>query len=302
MKKILFYCIALLLFQSTVAQEKYIDSLYKVNPVKTEIYSTIDGEELIIDLYQPEISKSEETPLIIFMHGGGFSGGSPKNPAEVEFARIAAAKGYSVGLISYRLVRKGKETGFGCDFEATGKIETFQLAAEDFMDAALFMKKNAEKFNIDPETIIVGGSSAGAEGVLNAVYNPDLMFDDLTKYSDIKFSAVMSLAGAIVDTRYLNEKNAIPGIFFHGTDDSLVPYATAPHHYCENDKAGYIILDGSETIVEKLDKLNTSYLFYSFKDARHEISGMPFEHLPEVFRFLKQVVFNHNKIQSTVYK
>ncbi|TBW30356.1 alpha/beta hydrolase [Gramella sp. KN1008] len=302
MKKILFYCIAFLAIQSTVAQEKYIDSLYKVNPVKTEIYSTKDGEDLIIDLYQPGNSNSEKTPLIIFMHGGGFAGGSPKNPQEVKFAKLAAAKGYSVGLISYRLMRKGSKTGFGCDFDAAGKIETFQFAAEDFMDAARFMTKNADKFNIDPETIIVGGSSAGAEAVLNAVYNPDLMFEDSEKYSDIKFSALISLAGAIVDVRYLKKENTIPGIFFHGTDDNLVPYATAPHHYCESSKPGYIILDGSKTIVEKLDKLNKSYLFYTFQDARHEISGMPFEYLPEVFQFLKQVVFNQNKIQSTVFK
>ncbi|MCG9972193.1 alpha/beta hydrolase [Christiangramia crocea] len=302
MKKILFYCIAFLTLQSIAAQEKYIDSLYKVGPVQTEIYSTKNGEDLIIDLYQPQKANSEKTPLIIFMHGGGFSGGSPKNPQEIKFANIAAAKGYSVGLISYRLIRKGKETGFGCDFDAAGKIKTFQLAAEDFMDAAKFMKNNSDKFNIDAEKIIVGGSSAGAEAVLNAVYNPDLIFEDSEKYSDIKFSAVISLAGAIVDVRYLNEGNAIPGLFFHGTADNLVPYATAPHHYCENSKPGYIILDGSKTIVEKLDKLKTSYLFYSFQDARHEISGMPFKHLPQVFDFLNEVVFNNNKIQTTIYK
>ena len=302
MKKILFYCIAFLISQSIAAQEKYIDSLYTVGPVQTEVYSSKDGEDLIIDIYRPVKRNSEKTPLIIFMHGGGFAGGSPKNPQEVKFAKIAAAKGYSVGLISYRLIRKGKETGFGCDFDAAGKIKTFQLAAEDFMDAAKFMKANADKFNIDPEKIIVGGSSAGAEAVLNAVYNPDLMFEDSEKYSDIEFSAVISLAGAIVDVRYLNEENAIPGLFFHGTADNLVPYATAPHHYCENSKPGYIILDGSKTIVEKLDKLKKSYLFYTYKDAKHEISGMPFEQLPQVFNFLNEVVFNNNKIQSTVYK
>lgn len=283
------------------AQELYLDSIYKVENPKTEVYAKKDGEDLIIDLYQPK-NVQEKTPLIIFMHGGGFAGGSPKNPQEVKFARIAASKGYSVGLISYRLVRKGTETGFGCDFESPGKIKTFQMAAEDFMDAVKFMKSNAEKFNIDPENIIVGGSSAGAEAVLNAVYNPDLMFDDPSEYSDIKISAVMSLAGAIVDARYINQEQAIPGIFFHGTDDNLVPYATAPHHYCENSKPGYLILDGSKTIVAKLKELDTSYLFYSFEGARHEISGMPFEHLPEVFQFLKKVVFDKSKVQSTIYQ
>ena len=301
MKRILFFCLFILSLQNADAQEKYIDSLFKVDKVRTEIYAEKENEELIFDLYQP-VNSDKKRPLIVFMHGGGFSGGSPKNPQEIKFAEIAAAKGYAVALISYRLIRKGKESGFGCEFEASGKIETFQLAAEDFMDAVKFIKTNAKEFQIDPEYIIVGGSSAGAEAVLNAVYNPDLMFEDVNKYEDLKFSAVISLAGAVVDVRYLSEDNAIPGIFFHGTDDNLVPYATAPHHYCDKEKPGYLMLDGSKTIVDKLKDLQSSYLFYSFKGARHEISGMPFEYLPEVFDFLNEVVFKKNKIQSTIYK
>ncbi len=298
MKQLIYFLFLFFSTQAIEAQEIYLDSLYKVDPIKTEVYAEKDGENLIIDLYRPA-GVDEKTPLIVFMHGGGFSGGSPKNPHEVKFARIAASQGYTVGLISYRLKRK--ETGFGCDFEASGKIETFQMAAEDFMDAVTYMHNNAEKFQIDKDKIIVGGSSAGAEAVLNAVYNPDLMFDN-SEYSDIKFSAVFSLAGAIVDARYIGEEQAVPGIFFHGTDDNLVPYATAAHHYCENSKPGYLILDGSKTIVEKLKQLDTSFLFYRFKDARHEISGMPFEYLPEVFSFLKSIIFEDNKIQSVIYK
>lgn len=298
LKYILACCFLVFAVQAPVAQEVFVDSLYAVQKVQTKIYASKAGEDLIIDLYRPKNRSSGNTPLIIFMHGGGFSGGSPKNPQEVKFAKIAASKGYAVGLISYRLTRKGQS--FGCDYEAKGKISTFQAAAEDFMDAVSFMKNNSEKFNIDPKKIIVGGSSAGAEAVLNAVYNPHLMFENEEKYKDIQFSAVFSLAGALVDVRYLTEDNAVPGIFFHGTADNLVPYGTAAHHYCEKDRPGYLILDGSATIVERLEKFNTPYLFYTFKDARHEISGMPFDHLPQVFLFLKEVVFNHNNIQSKI--
>ncbi len=299
MKKILPLFLLLLTLQTLQAQEKYLDSLFTLKPVTTEIYSEKDSEQLIVDVYQPENS-DKNRPLIIFMHGGGFAGGSPKNEGEVNFAKTAAAKGYVVGLISYRLVRKGK--GFGCDFNAEGKMETFRLAAEDFMDAALFMKSKAEKYNIDSEKIIVGGSSAGAEAVLNAVYNPDLMFPKENKYNDLHFSAVISLAGAIVDSRYLTLENAIPGIFFHGTSDQLVPYGTAAHHYCSPKDPGYLILDGAETIVGKLKKLDSSYLFFSFKDAGHEISGMPFKYFPQLFLFLKQVALGNSKIQTNIYQ
>ena len=238
--------------------------------------------------------------MILFMHGGGFSGGSPKNPQEVKFAKMAAAKGYLVGLISYRLTRKNKS--FGCDYEAAGKMETFSLAAEDFMDAAKFMKDNAEIFHIDPKKMIAGGSSAGAEGVLNAVYNPDLMFKNRRAYKDLKFSAVISLAGALADVRYLNKEESTSGIFFHGTADNLVPYATAAHHYCDPKQPGYFILDGSKTIVDKLEQLDTSFLFYSYEGAKHEISGMPFQEMPAIFHFLKKVALENEKMQSRVYR
>ncbi len=295
MKQILILSLLFLFCPDLQAQEKYVDSLYSVKEVKTVRYATKNGKDLVIDLYQPENTK-EKSPLIIFMHGGGFSGGSPTNPQEVKFAKMAASKGYTAGLISYRLTRKGQS--FGCNFKAQGKMETFRAAAEDFMDAVNFMIKRSEKFHIDPERIIAGGSSAGAETVLNAIYNPKLMFEEKENYLEIKFSAVISLAGAMVDVRYLTEKNAVPGILFHGTADRLVPYETAPHHYCKENQPGYLILDGSASIVKKLEELGTSFLFYTFEDAGHEISGMPFDYLPEVFHFLKSVVFNHRIIQT----
>lgn len=300
MRKSKFLLLLILLpLQTLLAQEVYVDSLYKVKDPITKTYAEKEGENLIIDLYQPENSEKKR-PLIVFMHGGGFAGGSPKNPQEIRFARTAAAKGYNVALISYRLTRK--DQSFGCDFEAAGKIKTFQLAAEDYMDAVKYLKDHATKFSIDENTIIAGGSSAGAEAVLNAIYNPQLMFGPENPYKDIHFSAVISLAGAIVDARYLTEEQAIPGLFFHGTADQLVPYATAAHHYCDPSEPGYIILDGAKTITEKLQKLDTSYLFFSFDEAGHEISGMPFEYFPQLFGFLKDVVFDNMKIQATVYK
>ncbi|AVR47408.1 carboxylesterase [Christiangramia fulva] len=299
MKSKLSVFLFLLPLQMLLAQEVYVDSLYKVKEPITKTYAEKDGEKLIVDLYQPENSEKKR-PTIVFMHGGGFSGGSPKNPQEVRFTKTAAAKGYNVALISYRLTRKNKS--FGCDFAAEGKIKTFQMAAEDYMDAVKYLIDHASEFSIDENKIIAGGSSAGAEAVLNAIYNPQLMFGTENPYKDIQFSAVISLAGAIVDVRYLNKEQAIPGLFFHGTADQLVPYATAPHHYCEPSEPGYIILDGAETITEKLQKLNTSYLFFSFDGAGHEISGMPFQYFPQLFGFLKNVVFQNMKIQETVYE
>ncbi|WP_026914335.1 alpha/beta hydrolase [Christiangramia portivictoriae] len=301
MKHIFLFLIILLSSQLAEAQQKFTDSLFKVQKPITRNYADKENEKLIVDLYQPENSQKDR-PLIIFMHGGGFAGGSPRNPQEVKFANIAAAKEYTVGLISYSLKRQGIKTGFSCNYAASEKPETFKMAAEDFKDAVKFIKTNADKFQIDAEKIIVGGSSAGAEAVLNAVYNPDLMFPNSSKYADIKFSEVISLTGALVDSRYLGEDELVPGIFFHGTKDNLVPFTNSPHHFCDSNKPGYLMLDGSKTIVDRLKELDASYLFYSFDGAGYEISGMPFKYLPHELNFLSEVVFENTKIQSHIYK
>ena len=297
MKAVLFF-IFLFISNLLLAQERYIDDLFEIEKPRTEIYSVKGGEQLKLDIYSPSKDTMQARPLIIFMHGGGFSGGTRTNEAEVKFAKAAARKGYVAVQISYRLTRKGRS--FGCDYEAEGKMNTFQLAAEDFMDAVHFMLKKGSEYKIDPSKIIVGGSSAGAEAVLNAVYNERLMFEDLSKYENVEFAGVFSLAGAVVDARYITEDNAVPGVFFHGTEDNLVPYGTGPHHWCDRDKPGYIILDGSQTIVQRLKELNASYLLYSFEGGRHEHSGMPFDHLPEVFSFFNKAFLLGEKRQIEI--
>ncbi|MDT0641555.1 alpha/beta hydrolase fold domain-containing protein [Zunongwangia sp. F363] len=281
---------------SSYTQTRYIDDIFENEEVITKIYAKKDGEKLMADIYLPKGDKLSQRPAIIFMHGGGFAGGSPKNEGEVEFAKMAARKGYVAVQISYRLTRKNQS--FGCDYNASGKIKTFKEAAADYLDAVSYMREHSKEFKIDTSKIIAGGSSAGAEAVLNAVYNHQLLFPGLKEKPH--FAAVFSLAGAILDKRYINENNVVPAILFHGTADQLVPYDTAPHHFCHSEDPGYLILDGSKTIAGKLKELNSPYLLYTFKGAGHEISGMPFEQLPQVFNFLKDVILDQKMIQSEI--
>lgn len=280
------------------AQTRYIDDLFQPKKAIEKVYATKDSEQLKLYVYEPKNDSTEKRPVIIFMHGGGFGVGSPYNPAEVKFAKECAKKGYVAVQIGYRLTRKGK--GFGCDYSAEGKRETFKKAAEDYLDAVKYMIQHQEEFNIDPNQIIAGGSSAGAEAVLHAVYQQNLLFEDASAYENIKFSGLFSLAGAMLDVRYLNKENTTPAVFFHGTADNLVPYATAPHHCCDKNAPGYLILDGSKTIAERLKQLETSYLLYTFKEAKHEISSIPFAYLNQVFPYFKEVFLEKKHIQSEV--
>ncbi|WP_340063455.1 alpha/beta hydrolase [Ascidiimonas aurantiaca] len=277
------------------AQERYIDSVFSNIHVETMSYIQKDGISLDLDFYQPVKDTLSKRPLFVFVHGGGFSSGKRDHKEIVKLAYSTASRGYAVASLSYRLTRKGKS--FSCDCPASEKIETFRAVTTDILDALLFLVNQKEKLQIDEQRIILAGSSAGAEGILIAAYNREVVNAD-KKYAHIKPAVVVSLAGALLDIRYITKENAVPGVFFHGTADPLVPYDSAPHHYCEQNTPGYIMLDGSATIVKKLEDLDQSFLFYSFKGAGHNIFKIPFDRMQEIYFFIDQVV-NSKKLSQT---
>ncbi|MCL8007556.1 alpha/beta hydrolase [Gelidibacter japonicus] len=267
--------------------------------VTTYTYAIKGLDTLKMDVYTPKkMKKNDSVPVLLWMHGGGFVGGSRSYPSEVKLAELAAEKGYLGISISYRLTRKGQPTGFGCDCPKADKLLTFKNAAIDFLDAAKFIYENRALLGADTTKIIAGGSSAGAEGMLNAVYMREYFIDDLKNYQKIKFAGVFSLAGAMVNADYVSKDNALPSVFFHGTADNLVPFASAPHHLCKPEKKGYIILDGSSTIVDRLLELEMPYYFYKVIGGKHELSNIPFDQLDEVFEFFNNTIFKREVIQT----
>lgn len=256
---------------------------------ETHIYSIKDGEELKLDIYYPEnVQNQTKLPTIVWMHGGGFAGGSRDATDEAKFCEEIADRNYIAVSISYRLTRKNTKEGFGCDCPKEIKIETFQKASEDYLDAVEFLIHNKEKFKIDEERIIAGGSSAGAEGILNAIFMKEKWFEN--KYENIHFVGLISLAGASVEEIEVNDENAIPAVFFHGAKDDVVPFETAPHHFCKENQPGFIILKGSKSIVDEYKNLEKSYFLYEDLNGKHEVSGIPFDYLDEIFEFLDLTV------------
>lgn len=267
--------------------------------VTTYTYAIKGLDTLQMDVYSPKnMKKTDSLPVMLWMHGGGFYAGSKSYPSEVKLGQLAAENGYLGVVISYRLSRKGQTTGFGCDCTKNEKLLTFKNAAIDYLDAARFIYQNKILLGADTNKIIAGGSSAGAEGMLNAVYMKEYFVEDLKLYQDVKFAGVFSLAGALLNADYITKLNALPSVFFHGTEDNLVPYGSAPHHFCPPTKVGYLMLDGSATIVEKLKKLEKPFYLYKVIGGKHELSSIPFEQLDTVFKFFDQTVFKNEVIQT----
>src|SRR5689334_21069864 len=112
-------------------------------------------ERNVLDLWK---AKSDHpTPLVVFIHGGGFHAGSKADvPAPLIDALLA--KGVSVMSVNYRLSP-------GVAFPA------------HYMDCARaiqFARSNAREWNIDPKRVGASGGSAGAGTSLWLGFHDDL--------------------------------------------------------------------------------------------------------------------------------
>ena len=268
------------------SQERYVDSLF--GKINIETFTYLDT--LTLDFYSAKKDKEILRPLVLLVHGGGFASGKKNNPLEQKFSMEMAKKGYAVASISYRLLRKGK--GFGCDAPASEKMETFIAISEDILKASNYMIAKSTEFSIDPARIILVGSSAGAEGVLNTVFMKNHYLFKKLPYNNINFAGVVSFSGAIIDAAYITKDTAIPALFIHGKTDNLVPYATASHHYCTPEKPGYIALDGPKSMVKKLDDLGVSYFLGMDPEGNHDWANLGYDYADMISEFLKKTTID----------
>lgn len=272
--------------------------------LETYTYAIKGNDTLKLDVFTPQkIKKDEKLPVLLWMHGGGFSGSHRAYPDDNKLVKYVAKEQNYIGVsIDYRLLRKNSTTGFGCDCSKDEKLEAFKEATIDYLDAAKFLVERAEALQIDTTKIIAGGSSAGAEGILSAVFMKDYFVSNKTRYDNVKFAGVFACAGAVTDANYITENNAIPAVLYHGTDDRLVPFGNESHHFCDPKKDGYFRLDGSGIIANQLENYDTAYYFNIVKGGGHEVARIPFEDLEKVFNFFEQTIINHEVIQTKILK
>ncbi len=257
--------------------------------------TTVDYfQGLEMDIYQRE--DLDDQAVLLFVHGGGFVGGSRDSPA-IESLAMNLAREMTVVSISYRLTMVGK--GFGCDVPAQEKLQTFASASLDAARATLYLINNAERFRIDRSKIILAGSSAGAETVLHLAYWKDAStFDGKNVLpADFQYAGVISLAGAIMDDQLITSENSLPTMLVHGTCDNLVPYDYAPHHYCQKNSPGYLMLHGGGSIARRLDYLSKPYYLITICGGNHDWASIPIREMhDQMLDFIQQdVLGNRNR-------
>lgn len=103
-------------------------------------FAKVDGHSLMLDLYLP-VASTKTPPLVVWIHGGGWRGGSRKK-CEISWL---VDHGYAVASVSYRLTDQA----------------IFPAQIHDCKGAVRWLRAHAGKYGYDPEKIVVAGSSAG---------------------------------------------------------------------------------------------------------------------------------------------
>ena len=175
---------------------------------------------LRVDLYEPTGDTATERPVIVWVHGGSFRGGSRTSPEIVDQARTFARKGYVTASISYRLHPTG------CTVIDVYCVTAIRQAKYDAQASVRWLRDHASTYRLDPDRIAMGGSSAGAITALNVAYGAaDTEPGGSNPGPSSSIQAAVSLSGASI----LNDPNAgePPALLFHTTGDVVVPYAWA---------------------------------------------------------------------------
>ena len=277
-------------------------SFAKAQKMTTITYFQNDTLKLDLDFFEPENVSKTKLPLLLYVHGGGFSGGERESGHSL--CKYLANNGFASATITYTLYAKGKN--FGCEGALPTKIKSFQFGANDLWLATSYFIKNSKKHNIDADKIFVAGSSAGAETVLHGAFwdfKTMNLYAKNTLPKDFKYAGLVSGAGAIMDINLITKKNLIPMMFFHGSADVTVPYATAAHHYCKTNASNWLMLFGSNSIYNHALSLDGSASLYTYCGGGHEYSGTLFEKDQfYILNFLNDVLVGKKVQNHTVFK
>jgi len=210
-------------------------------------YGRVGNRRLLLDLYTPR-NLQAPVPGIILIHGGGWKGGRKED--YTVYGRRLAAKGYVVASIDYRLSDEAR----------------FPAALEDCKCAVRWMRSNADTLRVNPNTIGVGGGSAGGHLSLLVGYcDSTASFDNSGGHPGIssKVQCIVDLYGPSDLTTDFVRQNKLAGALVSGflgksIDEAPELYSRAsPINYVSANVPPTLILHGTVDDVVPIDQSDT---------------------------------------------
>ena len=172
-------------------------------------------EKLLLDVYMPGGDASFNRPVIVWLHGGGFTIGEDKSQAYmVNLANTFAKRGFVCISINYRVRSNPDEDSIG----------TLQDAVDDAMLAIDWIRNNSIKYGIDKSRIIVSGGSAGGKTGANLCYKDTTQAHEWNKDGIIAFIDLWGSPSKFLSL-YKIDKNDPATLIIHGTEDKTIPFS-----------------------------------------------------------------------------
>ena len=264
-----------------------------ITPDETFLFVKRDTCDLYLDIYHPAKGSATtfegiDKPTIIFMFGGGFIAGTRDNESYHEWFRQLTSNGYRVVSIDYRLGLKGSnKVGVA---QVNVLDNAIHMAVEDLFSATEFIIDNAAELGINPNNMVISGSSAGAITVMQAEYE----IANRTRWAanlpeGFNYVGVMSFSGAILsrEGKVDYKTSPCPTLMLHGTADKLVPY--------EQIAILNLGFFGGGKLVDRFKKYDLNYNMYHFIDYGHEIAGSMSTTLELQLKFIQTNIMQGKK-------
>ncbi len=272
------------------------DAQKAYSPTGTYQFAVKDGNSLFLDEYAASPGSAttldgKEKPSVIFVFGGGFKGGERSHESYLPWFKMLNDEGYTVLTIDYRLGMKGVRTKGGI-----GSVKQFyhsvRIACEDLFSATKYIIDNAGTLKVDPDNLVICGSSAGAMTVLETEWMLCSGKATETLPEGFRYAGVMSFSGAILSREGMPKysQSPAPTAFFHGTADKVVNYGGM--------RVFNWVFAGTDRLVKIFRKNGYVYNAFRFADHRHEIADSMVETFADQIRFLETNVTR--KVARTV--
>ena len=199
-------------------------------PTRQQVYKKVGEVELKMHLFEPAGHQaSDRRAAIVFFFGGGWVGGRPNQ--FYPHAAHLAERGMLAMCAEYRVRKQHGTTPFEC--------------VQDGKSAIRWVRKNADNLGVDADRIAAAGGSAGghvaaATGTVPGLNEPgeDLRISArpgaLVLFNPVYDNGPEGYGHDRVKARYREisplhniDDQTPPAIVFLGTQDKLIPVATA---------------------------------------------------------------------------
>ncbi len=209
-----------------------------------------EHERNTFDIWLAE--SKEPTPLVIYIHGGGFTTGDKSKYFDSEDLVRFLESGVSVATINYRFMT---EAPYG-----------IVASLNDAKRCLQYIRFNADKFNIDKKRIACSGGSAGAGTALWLAFSDD-MADPGSDDPVLRESTRLICAGAFAtqSTYDIFQWEKILGIPVARTTEQMIAIAVAfgLEYSVESDLYKQYVIRKELDFLGKMDKDDPPFFVYN---------------------------------------